>query len=430
MKRVNLPKLIFFALLFFLPQQFGPHFWPPFSYVYGIRLDYLSPTLYISDILIILLLVFSAKKVFSSKQTQTFIGNKFFLLFVLVLFVPLLYASQPLALLYGFLKIFEFFYLGLYIATQLTKKDLKPVIAILTVTALLESLLAVVQFITQGSVGGPLYFVGERLYSLSSLGIAAMNTSHGLAVRPYGTFSHPNVLAFFLFVGVVFSSYGMHNSKGKLRYALLAAIICIEAGLFLTFSRTILLVNILFLLYAFGFVTIRESGKKIRNIFFAGFLVLFTILYLTVNNLRFLAPSEIIHSVIPRQDLVEISLSAIQQHPLFGLGLNNFYYYEGTIQTEFTSVYLQPVHNIFLLIASQVGIVGLSLFLYFLLVVTQSAWKHAKHERKIFSCTEVPLVLVASLIFVGMFDHFFLTVQQGELMLALILGLSFSKAME
>lgn len=430
MKRVGFPKLIFLALLFFLPQQFGPHFWPPFSYVYGIRLDYLSPTLYISDILVILLLVFSAKKVFSSKQTQTFLGNKFFLLFVLILFVPLLYASQPLALLYGFLKIFEFFYLGLYIATQLTKKDLKPLIVILTITAVLESFLAVFQFLTQGALGGPLYFVGERLYSLSTLGIAAMNTSDGLMVRPYGTFSHPNVLAFFLFMSAVFASYGMHNSKGKLRYALLAAIICIEAGLFLTFSRTVLAINILFLLYAFGFVTIRESGKKIRNIFFAGFLVLFTIMYLTVNNLRFLAPSEIIHSVIPRQDLVEISLSAIQQYPLFGLGLNNFYYYEGTIQTEFTSVYLQPVHNIFLLIASQVGIVGLSLFLYFLLVVTQSAWKRARHEKKIFSYTEVPLVLIGSLIFVGMFDHFFITVQQGELILTLVLGLTFSKAME
>src|SRR5580700_6749474 len=47
--------LFFFFLL--LPTQLGKHFWPDFSIVSGIRIDYLSPTIYFTDILLILLFV-------------------------------------------------------------------------------------------------------------------------------------------------------------------------------------------------------------------------------------------------------------------------------------------------------------------------------------------------------------------------------------
>ena len=40
--------LILFLLL--IPTQLGKHFWPDWSSVLGIRIDYLSPTLYLVDI--------------------------------------------------------------------------------------------------------------------------------------------------------------------------------------------------------------------------------------------------------------------------------------------------------------------------------------------------------------------------------------------
>src|SRR5258708_7366824 len=43
---------LFFLLL---PTQLGKHFWPDFSIVSGIRIDYLSPTVYITDVFLILL---------------------------------------------------------------------------------------------------------------------------------------------------------------------------------------------------------------------------------------------------------------------------------------------------------------------------------------------------------------------------------------
>src|SRR5680860_1754307 len=54
----NNPSLFFFYLLIlFLPTQVGKHFWLQSSFVYGLRIDYLSPTLYLTDILILIILI-------------------------------------------------------------------------------------------------------------------------------------------------------------------------------------------------------------------------------------------------------------------------------------------------------------------------------------------------------------------------------------
>ncbi len=49
--------LLFSLLLVFLPTQLGYHVWPDWALVLGRRIDYISPTLYATDILIVLLLV-------------------------------------------------------------------------------------------------------------------------------------------------------------------------------------------------------------------------------------------------------------------------------------------------------------------------------------------------------------------------------------
>lgn len=46
-----LEKVLCFLFIFFIPTQLGKHFWPEWSYVMGIRVDYLSPTLYFLDLI-------------------------------------------------------------------------------------------------------------------------------------------------------------------------------------------------------------------------------------------------------------------------------------------------------------------------------------------------------------------------------------------
>lgn len=419
-------KLIFFLLIFFIPQQFGPHFWPYFSFVNGIRVDYLSPALYVSDVLILLLFFSSCKKVLSETRVIKFFGKKSTFLFFVFLSIPLLYGYSTPAILFGVLKIIEFLYVGLYVVTSITKKDVPTIIEVFSAAAVIQAFLVIYQFFNQGSVNGLFYFLGERHYSLSSIGIAAMNTSQGLVVRPYGTFPHPNVLAFYLFTATAFLCYYIVKLK-ILRYRLLSlfSLIIIQSALFLTFSRTSIICNILFFSYLL-FLFIHQKKKVSKKIMSLGIISIILLgVYAASFNIRFLNFSNIWKDYVMRQDLSVIGLNAIREFPL-GLGMNNFYYYEGSLQQHFSSTYLQPIHNIFLLLASSIGIICTLLFAYFLGVIFLTL-KHAVKRGEGLTISRVLLVLFLSVIFVGLFDHFFITIQQGQLLLVLILGLSLNK---
>src|SRR5581483_7422034 len=102
--RQSLEKLLFFLSILFLPSQLGKHFWPTFSYVEGIRIDYLSPTLYLTDVLIGLLFftvlftrnVQTGKNFFFKKNTLTLM----LISFLAVLLLGIYFSSSPLAGLY------------------------------------------------------------------------------------------------------------------------------------------------------------------------------------------------------------------------------------------------------------------------------------------------------------------------------------------
>ncbi|MEK9176076.1 MAG: hypothetical protein AAB520_01390, partial [Patescibacteria group bacterium] len=106
----NLDKLIFYLLLLFLPTQLGLHLWPDFSFVHGIRIDYLSPTIYFTDFLIVILfLICLIKKKFKLRV------NIYFAFFFSLLFVSSLLASNYKEAFYGLIKFSEFSFLAYYV---------------------------------------------------------------------------------------------------------------------------------------------------------------------------------------------------------------------------------------------------------------------------------------------------------------------------
>ncbi len=77
--------------------------------------------------------------------------------------------------------------------------------------------------------------------------------------------------------------------------------------------------------------------------------------------------------------------------------------------------FLQPVHNIFLLVAAEAGLVGLLIFLWFLTLTFRKQLGVGNWGL----ITSLLVILV-----LGMTDHYWLTLQQNQLLLAIVLGLS------
>jgi O-antigen ligase len=103
------------------------------------------------------------------------------------------------------------------------------------------------------------------------------------------------------------------------------------------------------------------------------------------------------------------------------VGINNFFFHELPFQKTISPIFLQPVHSIYLLIASETGIAGLFLFVWFLV---KTFLKDKKKRTSNFK--RIVFLLLISSLFIGLFDHFFLTLQQGQLMLSFLLGLVWS----
>ena len=70
---VKVKRILFKILVLLLPVQLSKHFWPLWSYISGIRLDYLSPVVYLTDILLFLLLSFwFIEKIAKTKPPEAF----------------------------------------------------------------------------------------------------------------------------------------------------------------------------------------------------------------------------------------------------------------------------------------------------------------------------------------------------------------------
>lgn len=412
--------ILLFTFLFFLflPTQFGRHFWPDVSYVSGLRIDYLSPTLYITDLLIFLLAVFVFLR-FRLKKTFFVLSLRvlLFLFFLSLLFlVQVFVVSRPLLLVFGLLKLGELLFLGWFLKNYFqTKTQWVLLLAGVSIGVVFESLLALAQFLQQGSLNGIFYFLGERTFTAQTPGIANASLGGVLSLRPYGTFSHPNVLAGFLLLSLLFC---LPFIKHRLGYLISGVLLLGTAALFLTLSRVAILLWVVLLpLWLITTTAFRKSMLLIAG--FIGNLLFFLLLF--GSRFAFSFQEE---TVVVRNDLLVASLRMLSDSPLFGVGLHHFLVLLPDYYMSYSVLFLlQPVHNIFLFVAAELGLLGFVLFCWFLWQTYCRLWQYRSFVQ-----TKALLFALSAVLLIGLTDHYWVTLQQGQLLFTLLLGISWSRS--
>jgi O-antigen ligase len=271
--------------------------------------------------------------------------------------------------------------------------------------AVFEALLAFSQYFNQGSIGGIFYWFGERAFNAGTPGIANASINGQLFLRPYATFSHPNVLAGFLILSMLLLFLFSYKNK-YLRILVFLGSFLGTAALLLTLSRSAILSWIICLIVLFGLWVVEKYKKRKFN---SSHLVL----------QRFSMTKLSDESLVQRQELVTQSLNMFWQSPVFGIGINNFFNNLSIVSPKGNTFLIQPAHNIFLLVLSETGIVGLIAFLF---ILSKSLLSILKKQNKYL------LLCLLAIIFLGMFDHYFLTLQQGQLLLSFVLGINLAKS--
>lgn len=417
----SLSRFFFYLLILFLPTQFGKHFWPQFSFIQGLRLDYLSPTIYLTDVLILLTVLFSLKKIITFLKIQNKKNLLLTFLFFVSLFVGITTSKNPQAGIYGILKISEYFLLSIYVVLSFKNLNKTFFIYILILGIISESLLALLQIFNNGSLNGIFYFLGERFFTSQTPGIANASINGQLFLRPYATFPHPNVLAGYLIVAMSL----ILKFKNNIAKQLLFLIILIGTiSLVLTLSRIAILFWFTYMLLLFCITLIEKYKKEAlnKNITIT-ILIIVLSLILSVSFFkntplmqRFLQTRVYEESFVQRENLIDQSIKMFSKNPVFGVGVNNFYI--NLEESKEKILFIQPVHNIFLLVLSETGLIG---FTYFLLIFYKSLKTAILKGFK-----NGNLLLIFTIIFLGMFDHYFLTIQQGQIMFLLIFSYTFS----
>ena len=407
----GLESLLFGLLILFLPVNLAKHFIFNFCYVDGILVDYLIPTVYLTDILIWGLLgfwVFREARGFKGFG-RLFVGERFvflfFCFFVLVSGLSVFQATKRPAAVYKWLKLVEHVLFSFYVSKHTNlKKDWPTIVKLLSIGVLFESVLAIAQWFKQSSIFG-YWFFGENKFTVSTPGIATFDFFGTKKVRPYGTLPHPNVLGGYLAVVLPWVFYvlvrKMQNAKRFVTNYWLLVTSCGAAALLLSFSRSAWAIGVLGLLGVFWLVLRRKSS-------------LFSPFYS-------LMPSAYSLSFLRRAELNWIALEITKDNPLLGVGLNNFTVRMGEYgQVSGWVHFLQPVHNVYLLIAAETGLIGLAAFLFLLLFAIN--YLRLTINDPLRRLLLISLSQISLLCFV---DHYFLTLQQTSLLFWLLVGLVF-----
>jgi len=390
-------RTLFFLFLILLPTQFGKHFFFDFSYLFGIRVDYLAPTVYLIDLIIFFIAVVNFKNVIK------FFRNKKILLGLFLLLINIFFSKLTLISIYWFIKIVE-----LLIIVSLSKKILitlkeKNILFGLLLSGLSESSLSVYQLINKHSIQGVFYYFGERLLTLSTPGVAKASIQGIEFLRPYGTFSHPNSMAgFFLLLYFFVLTYKKFNRHLALKYLFL---FISSILVFVSFSKIAIACYLILNTYYLIFNT--KFNCRICKI--ARIIVMFVV------SLIFLSATTDPLTVNKRIELIKNSITIIMRYPIQGVGLGSYLLEQAKFSSKFYLFFNQPVHNIFLLFIAETGLIIGGFILYRLVDLLI--------QKRL---TKGQWLLIFVIIFTGFFDHYWLTLQQNFLLMGLVMGVILS----
>lgn len=286
------------------------------------------------------------------------------------------------------LCLFLFFYALTKIPITMLRRFIVSSVA---VTLCFQSIVVLYQYYAQRSLFGYIPF-GEVDYQSPYI-VKGATFAGAIYKLPYGTTVHPNILAGFFVLSyfILLSLSGIDSKKQHVLLFLVPLVICILTNSISAFLALI------------SGVLVYAVKKAVSQRLLVVSTVAIPIVSLFLFSVSSLSSDP---SFVRRQQLQQIAIAMISDRPFFGVGWNNF-----TLVLEHygyvtnTVRFLQPVHNMFVLLLAELGFVGWIIWTYV--------------GRKILHLAPQHFVLIIPLFVIGSLDHYLLTLTTGR-MLALL----------
>lgn len=374
-----------------MPTQLGKHWWPNWSKVAGVRVDYLSPTLYLLDLILVGLVVLNWRKLKPGKRMVWFLG---------LAVINIVVATNRWVAGMFWIRWLE---AGVWMAIVASnwQKVKTIMVKVIPIWIIGEVFLGIAQVVRGSSLQGWWYWLGERRFDYNSIGVAKWAVGNEGLVRAYGTFSHPNSLAGFILVAVLvwLKVRERQSCMWKWIVAWTAVI-----GVIISGSRLVWIIG--------GSVIVGELYKRMRHwkAIVGGVAIMTGVLLLIAAGMSVNYQTDSLvggwdkSSLLKRWELNKIALGLIKQNPLLGLGGGNF-----VAVNEMAGGWLQPVHNMGLLLIVELGLAGVLI------------WGVILRGKK--GVTRGWKIVLGVILITGMMDHYWITLPQNRWLVATIAGL-------
>lgn len=357
-----------------------------------------------------------------------------------------------------------------------SKREIGLIITVLFTGAVLESMLGIGQFLSQSTFVSS--WLGMSGYEAWQAGTSVLKNESSRWLRAYGTFPHPNMLGGYLGVMLVLGMGYLTQSVLSMKKRLLfwGGGVIILLGLILTFSRTawigttlgmglLIMAHCRLLCARFRSrlpVDIPDTDAEVSRDTSLPFL------RKTILILRSLSDNGLFSKVMVVLGAATIVFVGVLHETIFPRFESRSIQYEGSLserarsfQDAFDVIHannmwlgvgagnmtgavhqleperplwsIQPVHNVFMLVWTELGVVGTFLLLVGIFLILKSSvlritWhmlsKRKYHAKKHLSLSLVSACALAVLIPSLFLDHWLISSHFGLFFLGLLLGLN------
>lgn len=469
----HITRYVLYVLLFLIPFGTRKVFLTQYSFFSGSYNEYVTYSLYLTDLIVVslfaLLLVQCTSDIVKRFMVKSASGINNILAVFLIWIALSITANMNYFEVSAYQAVRMAEYVGLAVIIRHivnTKKRLLQSLFIISFSGFVQGAIALVQFYFQSSIFGTGIshkLSGESIISTNIIGTSNIVYDGVKIIRSYGTFTHPNVLAGFLVVTMLITLFlytlmksnavfsVIYNTKhkecqGSCGPRLLLFLLFVQfSALVATMSRAamvslfiIALVNV----FIFKIVPRETFFSELRSyfhksnpfsrvvrVFFAG--ILSALLIASSIFFLFRITNEFTNhqSFQDRILLQDVSRGTIYENPVFGTGIGT---YVLILRDNYSSRIMnywqyQPDHNLFLLIASEIGLIGLAIYLfvmYSLYKLIDSVCEQISIYDRYLKLLFKSLIVVVLVL--GLFDHYFWTSHQAKMLMWIMFGLLIS----
>ena len=344
-----------------------------------------GPVLYLSDLPFLVLMVqwlseiiFKKKKIFFPKS------NWMALAFILWSIVSLIKATEFSSGIFELLRMIKFYFLYLYVANNIQSKEtVKTFMKFLFIGLMFQGLLCLSQYLIQdisylfsNLMGKKEFYSAAQIKLIEPMFRAGEDINAG--IRASGTVGPMNAQAqyFEFLLPVAFLLWLTATTFRSSSFSLVTFTFGL-LGLIVTFSRG----GLAGIVIGLGVVLMLSKWFKIisNRKFLIFFFITLTLCVVMAPMFYgyFMARPE---AASVRLHLSKVGLEMVRAHPILGVGLNNHV----VLKPEYDPrkyAFPMPVHNHYLIIASETGVPGLAFFLGFMGLTCLYALKAARGKN-------------------------------------------------